>query len=138
MLPLDRAVALGGRGNYALQATIAIRHLDDPVDWPLIAELYTELGLLTGSSVVELNRAVAVAESGEVEAALALLGRLELERYHYLHSTRAELLRRLDRLEDARAAYEQALELVHSDAERRFLEQQLAELGGAVPVEEPR
>jgi RNA polymerase sigma-70 factor, ECF subfamily len=135
---LDRAVALGGRGNYALQATIAIRHLDDPVDWPLIAELYTELGLLTGSSVVELNRAVAVAESGEVEAALALLRGLELERYHYLHSTRAELLRRLDRLEDARAAYEQALELVHSDAERRFLEQQLAELGGAVPVEEPR
>jgi RNA polymerase sigma-70 factor, ECF subfamily len=135
---LDRAVGLGGRGNYALQATIAIRHLDEPVDWPLIAELYTELALLTGSSVVELNRAVAVAESGEVEAALALLGDLELERYHYLHATRAELLRRLDRLEDARAAYEQALELVHSDAERRFLEQQLAELEGAVPMEEPR
>jgi RNA polymerase sigma-70 factor (ECF subfamily) len=135
---LDRSVALGGRGPYALQADIAIRHLDDPVDWSLIAELYAELALLTGSSVVELNRAVAVAEAGEVEAALALVEGLELDRYHYLHATRAELLRRLDRVEDARAAYGRALKLVHSDAERRFLEQQLAGLGGADRREEPR
>jgi RNA polymerase sigma-70 factor, ECF subfamily len=77
---------------------------------------------------VELNRAAALAEAGEVEAALGLVERLELEHYHYLHATRAELLRRLDRIEDARSAYARALELVHSDAERRFLERRLAEL----------
>jgi RNA polymerase sigma-70 factor, ECF subfamily len=127
---LDRAVALGGRGPYVLQAAIAALHADEPQDWPQIAALYGELAHLTGSSVVELNRAVAIAETGEVEAALALVERLELDRYHYLHATRAELLRRLDRVEDARAAYERALELVHSDAERRFLERRLGELEG--------
>ena len=75
-----------------------------------------------------LNRAAAIAEAGDVEAALALVERLELDHYHHLHATRAELLRRLDRLEDARAAYERALELVHLDAERLFLERRLAEL----------
>jgi RNA polymerase sigma-70 factor, ECF subfamily len=127
---LDRAMALGGRGPYVLQAAIAALHADEPQDWPQIAALYGELAHLTGSSVVELNRAVAIAETGEVEAALALVERLELDRYHYLHATRAELLRRLDRVEDARAAYERALELVHSDAERRFLERRLGELEG--------
>jgi RNA polymerase sigma-70 factor (ECF subfamily) len=77
---------------------------------------------------VELNRAAAIAEAGDPAAALALVERLDLEGYHYLHSTRAELLRRLDRGEEARAAYERALELVHSEAERRFLEGRLAEL----------
>src|SRR6266516_3551769 len=86
---------------------------------------------LTGSPVVELNRASALAEAGEVEAALALVDGLELDRYHYLHATRAELLRRLDRVEDAREAYDRALELVHSDVERRFLERRRAELEGA-------
>ena len=86
------------------------------------------LARLTGSSVAELNRAAAIAEAGDVEAALAVVERLELDRYHYLHATRAELLRRLDRLEESRAAYGRALELVHSDAERRFLEQRLVEL----------
>jgi RNA polymerase sigma-70 factor (ECF subfamily) len=80
--------------------------------------------------VVELNRAAAIAEAGEVEAALGLVERLELEQYHYLHATRAALLRRLNRVEDARAAYALALDLVHSDAERRFLERRLAELDG--------
>ncbi len=127
---LDRALALGGRDPYVLQAAIAVLHVDEPLDWPQIAALYGELARLTGSSVVELNRAAAIAEAGEVEAALALVESLELDRYHYLHATRAELLRRLDRVEDARAAYERALELVQSDAERRFLEQRLAELQG--------
>jgi len=127
---LDRALALEGRGPYVMQAAIAALHVDEPTDWPQLAALYGELGRLTGSSVVELNRAVAVAESGEVEAALALVERLDLDNYHYLHATRAELLRRLDRVEDARRAYDRALELVHSDAERRFLEQRLAELHG--------
>jgi RNA polymerase sigma-70 factor (ECF subfamily) len=127
---VDRALALGGRGPYVLQAAIAALHTDDPQDWPQIAALYGELGRLTGSPVVELNRAAAIAESGDVEAALELVDGLDLDRYHYLHSTRAELLRRLDRADEARAAYNRALERVHSDAERRFLERRLAELGG--------
>ena len=127
---LDRALALGGRGPYVLQAAIAALHAEEPPDWPQLAALYGELARLTGSPVVELNRAAAVAEAGEVEAALALTESLELDGYHYLHGTRAELLRRLERVDEARAAYGRALELVHSDAERRFLERRLAELQG--------
>jgi RNA polymerase sigma-70 factor (ECF subfamily) len=113
-----------------VQAAIAALHVDEPQDWPQLAALYGELARLTGSPVVELNRAVAVAEAGDVEAGLALVDRLELERYHYVHAARAELLRRLDRLDDAREAYDRALELVHSDAERRFLERRCADLHG--------
>jgi RNA polymerase sigma-70 factor (ECF subfamily) len=127
---LDRALKLGGGGVYMLQAQLAALHLDEPQDWPRIAALYGQLGRLTGSAVVELNRAAALAEAGDVDAALALADRLELDSYHYLHATRAELLRRLDRIDDARAAYGRALELVHSDAERRFLERRLEELEG--------
>ncbi len=125
---LERALALGGAGPYVLQARIASLHLDDPQDWTQLASLYGELARLTGSPVVELNHAAALAEAGEVENALAIVERLDLDEYHYLHSTRAELLRRLERIDDARAAYGRALELVHSDAERRFLEQRLAQL----------
>ncbi len=125
---LTRAVALGGRGPYALQAAIGSLHVDDPVDWTRVASLYGELAEVTGSEVVELNRAAALAEAGDTEAALVLADRLDLDRYHYLHATRAELLRRLGRDGDARDAYDRALELVHSDAERRFLEQRRAEL----------
>ncbi|HEX3290043.1 MAG TPA: sigma-70 family RNA polymerase sigma factor [Gaiella sp.] len=129
---LERAAALGGRGPYVLQAAIAGLHVDDPPDWPRIAALYGELAAATGSSVVELNRAAALAEAGDVESALALVDRLEpdLDGYHYLHATRAELLRRLGRADDARAAYGRALGLVHSDPERRFLERRLVELQG--------
>ena len=125
---LERAVALGGQGLYALQAAIASLHAEDPQDWPKLAALYAELARRTGSPVVRLNEAAALAEAGEVPAALDLADRLELEQYHYLHATRAELLRRLDRLDEARVAYGRALELVHSDAERHFLERRLAEL----------
>jgi len=125
---LDRALALGGGGPYVLQAAIADLHVDEPQDWPQLASLYGELARLTGSQVVELNQAAALAEAGEVEAALELVERLELDRYHYLHATRAELLRRLGRVDEARAAYDRALELVHSDAERSFLERRSAEL----------
>ena len=127
---LDRALALGGRDTYVLQAAIASLHTEEPQDWPQLAALYGELARRTGSAVVELNQAAALAEAGDVEAALSLAERLELDQYHYLHATRAELLRRLDRIDDARVAYERALELVHSDAERRFLDQRLAELDG--------
>ncbi|HZO58274.1 MAG TPA: DUF6596 domain-containing protein [Solirubrobacterales bacterium] len=125
---LERALALGGREDYVLQAALASLHADEPQDWPQIAALYGELARRTGSPVVELNQAVAIAETGQVDAALALVEALDLDRYHYLHSTRAELLRRLDRVDEARAAYDRALELVHSDAERRFLERRRVEL----------
>jgi len=127
---LERALALGGRDAYVLQAAIAVLHVEEPQDWPQIAALYGELARRTGSPVVGLNHAAALAEVGDVDAALALLDRLQLDSYHYVHSTRAELLRRLDRVDEARAAYERALELVHSEAERRFLERRLAELAG--------
>jgi RNA polymerase sigma-70 factor (ECF subfamily) len=125
---VDRSLALGGSGPYVLQAAIAALHTEDPQDWQQIAALYGELGRLTESPVVELNRAAAIAEGGDPEAALLLVDGLDLDRYHYLHSTRAELLRRLDRTEEARAEYGRALDLVHSDAERRFLERRLREL----------
>jgi RNA polymerase sigma-70 factor (ECF subfamily) len=127
---LDRALALGGRGAYVLQAAIASLHVDTPPDWVEIAALYGELSRLAASPVVELNRAAALAEAGKVESALALVDGLgaELDSYHYLHATRAELLRRLGRDAEAGASYERALELVHADAERRFLERRLAEL----------
>jgi len=125
---LRRALALGGRGQYVLQAAIADLHAEEPQDWAQIAALYGELARLTRSPVVELNQAAAIAEAGDAAAALAIVDRLELDDYPYLHSTRAELLRRLGRTEDARAAYERALGLVHSDAERRFLERRSGEL----------
>jgi RNA polymerase sigma-70 factor, ECF subfamily len=126
---LHCALALGGGGPYVVQAALAALHAEEDPDWLQIAALYGELGRLTGSPVVELNRAVAIAETGDVAAALALVDALELDRYHYLHAARAELLRRLDRRDEAGAAYERALALVHSDAERRFLERRMAELG---------
>jgi RNA polymerase sigma-70 factor (ECF subfamily) len=126
---LERALSLGGRGAYAIQAAIASLHADEPRDWPQVAALYGELARLTGSPVVELNRAVAVAEAEGPEVGLALVERLELDEYRYLHSTRGELLRRLGRPDEARAAYGRALELVHDDAERRLLERRLRTLG---------
>lgn len=125
---LNRALALRGRGAYVLQAAIASLQLEDPPDWPQIDALHAELARVTRSPVVELNRAVAVAEHRGPEAALRLLDGLDLDDYVYFHSTRAELLRRLGRIDDARAAYRRALPLAPSDAERRFLERRLAEL----------
>jgi RNA polymerase sigma-70 factor, ECF subfamily len=125
---LDRALALGGRGPYVIQAALASLHTEETPDWPQIAGLYAELARVTGSEVVELNQAVAIAEAGDVDGALRIVDRLDLDGYHYLHATRAELLRRLERVDDARAAYGRALELVRSDPERRLLERRLAEL----------
>jgi RNA polymerase sigma-70 factor (ECF subfamily) len=125
---LDRAIALRGRGPYVLQAAIASLHADEPRDWAEIAALYGELARLTGSPVVELTRAVAVAENEGPEAGLRIVDDLELSDYRYLHATRGELLRRLGRTGEARAEYERALALVHDDAERRLLERRLAAL----------
>jgi RNA polymerase sigma-70 factor, ECF subfamily len=126
---LDRALALRGRGPYVVQAAIASLHLDEPRDLPQIAALYGELTRLTDSPVVELSRAVAVAEADGAEAGLAIMDGLALDDYHYLHSTRGELLRRLGHTAEAREAYRRALALVHDDAERRLLERKLAALG---------
>jgi RNA polymerase sigma-70 factor (ECF subfamily) len=126
---LERALALGGRGNYALQAAIASLHLDDPPDWAELAALCGELARITGSPVVELNHAAALAETGQVEQALAIADRLDLDGYHYLHAVRADLLARLGRTGEADAAYAKALGLVRSDAERRFLTERRDQLG---------
>ncbi|MGZ4245593.1 MAG: RNA polymerase sigma factor [Solirubrobacteraceae bacterium] len=128
---LDRALALRGRGPYVVQAAIASLHADEPRDWPQIAALYGELARLTDSPVVELSRAVAVAEHRGPEAGLEIIDRLALEDYHYLHSTRAELLRRLGRPQEARDAYRRALGMVHDERERRLLQRRLNELGPA-------
>ncbi len=125
---LARAVALQGRGSYVIQAAIASLHMEEPQDWPQIAALYGELVVLTGSAVVEMNRAIAVAEAEGTEVGLALVDRLDLDGYQYFHSTRADLLRRLDRAVEARAEYERALELAHTEPERRFLRRRLAEV----------
>jgi RNA polymerase sigma-70 factor (ECF subfamily) len=111
-----------------IQAAIASLQAEEEIDWPQVAALYGELARITGSPVVELNRAVAVAETEGPEAALAIVDRLDLGDYRYLHSTRADLLRRLDRRDEARAAYRRALELARTDRERRFLEGRLEDL----------
>ena len=125
---LDRAFALQGHGAYVIQAAIASLHMEEPRDWPQIAALYGELVGLTGSAVVELNRSIAVAEAEGAEAGLALVDRLDLDGYQYFHSTRADLLRRLGRTDEARIEYERALELAHTEPERRFLRRRVAEL----------
>ena len=125
---LDRALALRGTGPYVIQAAIAALHAEELPDWPQIAALYRELALVTRSPVVELNRAIAIAQADGPDAGLEILDRLELVDFHYLHSTRGELLRRLGRLDEAREAYQRALSLVHNDAERRLLQRRLEEV----------
>jgi RNA polymerase sigma-70 factor (ECF subfamily) len=130
-IELDRALAMGGRGPHVLQAAIASLHAETPCDWAQIAGLYGELGRLTGSPIVELNRAIAIAETAGPEAGLSILSPLPLEDFSYLHSTRAELLRRLGRIDEARDAYLRARALTDAGAERRFLERRLTELATA-------
>jgi RNA polymerase sigma-70 factor, ECF subfamily len=126
---LQRALALRpAAGRYVLQAAIASLQAEDEIDWEEVALLYTRLERLTGSPVVALNRAVALAEAGAPERALELVDSLELGDYRYLYSTRAELLRRLGRRDESRAAFEQALRLAATDPERRLLAHRLAEL----------
>jgi RNA polymerase sigma-70 factor (ECF subfamily) len=127
---LDRALALrSASGPYVLQAAIASLHAEPDRDWREIVALYGELARVANSPVVELNRAIALAEADGPEAGLASVERLELDDYLYLHSTRAELLRRLGRREEAAVAYRRALGLAEDDRERRLLERGLTELG---------
>src|SRR3954453_23515888 len=105
---LGRSLTLHGKGPYAIQAAIADLHLREPRDWEEIALLYQRLEHLTSSPVVTMNRAIAIAELEGPQAGLAVLDTLELAGYRYYHSTRADLLRRLGRQDEARAAYARA------------------------------
>jgi RNA polymerase sigma-70 factor (ECF subfamily) len=130
---LDRALRLGRPGPYQLQAAIAALHAEAPdagsTDWAQIAGLYTELGRIQPSPVIELNRAVAIAMAAGPDEGLAAVDAIEgLDRYHLLHSTRADLLRRLERRAEAAEAYRRALELATNPVERDFLEQRLAQV----------
>jgi RNA polymerase sigma-70 factor (ECF subfamily) len=132
---LDAALRRGSPGPYQVQAAIAACHATATVaadtDWAEIAVLYGELARLMPSPVVELNRAVAVAMAGGPAEGLVLVEALvasgKLGGYHLLPATRADLLRRLGRTDEAAAAYREALELVAGDAERRYLARRLAE-----------
>jgi RNA polymerase sigma-70 factor (ECF subfamily) len=125
---VQHAIARGEAGPYIVQAAIADLHLHQPRDWRQIAALYNTLALQTGSPVVELNRAIAAAELEGPEAGLAILDGLDLDHYRYFHAARADLLRRARRNDEARHAYQRALELAQTDAERRSLNEQLAKL----------
>ena len=133
---LEQALRRGRPGPYQVQAAIAACHATAATpadtDWQEIAVLYGELARMTGSPVVELNRAVAVAMAQGPAAGLTLVDALDagavLADYPYLHATRADLLRRLDRRDEAAAAYERAAELVTTAAERRYLSRRIEEL----------
>ncbi|MFF5263744.1 RNA polymerase sigma factor [Actinomadura viridis] len=122
---LDRAIALGGRGSYVVQAAIASLQTQAQIDWTQVAAMYQRLVELTGSPVVELNRAAALAQAGAPATALRAVDGLDLDGYLYFHSTRGELLRRLGRDGEARSAYRRALGLATSPPERRFLTRRL-------------
>ena len=134
---LDDALRFRRQGPYQVQAAIAACHATAlraaDTDWAEIAALYDRLVTMTGSPVVELNRAVAVAMAQGPEAGLrqvdSLEGRGVLADYYLLPATRADLLRRLGRREEAAAAYGRALDLTSNGAERRFLERRLKEVG---------
>ncbi|MBV9604881.1 MAG: RNA polymerase sigma factor [Solirubrobacterales bacterium] len=130
---LNGALRLRRPGRFQVEAAIAALHAEAPsaeeVDWPQIAALYEQLLRRLPSPVVALNHAVAVAQTGRVEDALALIEEIEgLERYHLLHAARADLLRRLGRDEEAAEAYGHALQLTRNPAEQDFLRHRLAEM----------
>ncbi len=133
---LEGVLRLGKPGVYQLQAAIAAVHCEadtpEETDWRQIVFLYDALESAQPSPVVSLNRAVALAMAGEVEAALEIVDTLaedsRMERYLFLHSSRADLLRRLGRLHEAELAYEKALELAESAPEQRFLRRRLEEV----------
>ena len=133
-LPLVEDGLRGGPAPFALQAAIAALHCRaaraEDTDWPQIVRLYAVLERLQPSPIVSLNRAAAVAMVEGPRAGLALIDGLgaELERYHLLHSARADLLRRLGSFAEAAQSYARALQLVTNDAERRFLERRLREI----------
>ena len=134
---VERALGSNRFGPYAVQAAIAAVHAEATsaaaTDWPQIAALYGVLAGIDASPVVQLNRAVAIAMADGIEQGLALLDTVHLPGYHLLPAARADLLRRLGRLDDAAAAYREALGLVTNEAERRFLERRLVEVARPGP-----
>jgi RNA polymerase sigma-70 factor (ECF subfamily) len=139
-LPLVAEAFRGGPGPYALQAAIAAQHCQaaraEDTDWPQIVRLYDLLERLQPSPVVSLNRAVAVAMAEGPRPALAIVDALaaagDLDNYHLLHATRADLLRRVGSPKEAADSYARALALAANDSERRFLEKRLREVGSSV------
>ena len=135
---LDRAMRMRRVGPYQLQAAIAELHDDaataDETDWGQIAGLYLALGRMAPSPVVELNRAVAVAMATGPERGLRIVDGVaatgQLEDYPYLHAARADLLRRLGRLDEAGVEYARARELTANEAEQAFLDRRIAEVSG--------
>ena len=133
---LEAALRRRQPGPYQIQAAIAACHATaetaGATDWAQIASLYDELARFVPSAVVELNRAVAIAMADGPEAGLRVIDTLqargELGSYHWLPATRADLLRRLDRRDEAAAAYREALELTATDTERRYLARRLGEM----------
>ena len=131
---LVRACLAANRsGRYQLLAAINAVHTDAPTaadtDWSQIATLYDQLAAIDPSPIVELNRAIAVAELDGPEVALAIVDRLPLTAYHAWHATRADLLRRLGRSDEARAAYDAAIAATDNDAERGYLGRRRDQLG---------
>jgi RNA polymerase sigma-70 factor, ECF subfamily len=133
---LIRALREPHTGRYAIEASIAAVHLEartsEETDWARIVHLYDAMLDIEPSPVVELNRAAAIAMRDGPAAGLALVNELlrrdELREYRFAHAARADLYRRLDRTDEARAAYETALALTVQDAERRFLMKRISEL----------
>jgi RNA polymerase sigma-70 factor, ECF subfamily len=125
---LDRALRFRRPGPYQIQAAIAALHTESVPDWHEITALYERLLRLSPSPVVRLNHAVAVAMRDGPERGLALIESLPLDSYYLFHAARADLLCRLGRGDEASAAYTQALDLVESDPERRYLESRRSEL----------
>jgi len=135
-LPLVEEGLRGGAGPYGLQAAIAAEHCraarPEETNWRQIVRLYDLLERLQPSPVVSLNRAVAVAMADEPRPALSIVDALaaagDLENYHLLHATRADLLRRIGSPEEAAKSYQRALALATNESERRFLERRLREV----------
>jgi RNA polymerase sigma-70 factor (ECF subfamily) len=133
---VERALRLGRTGPYQVQAAIAALHAEAPhadaTDWPQIAALYATLMRLAPSPIVACNHAVAVAMADGAQVGLARLDALAddetLSTWHPYHAARADLLHRLDRTDDACAAYERALELARTAPERAFIERRLNEV----------
>lgn len=131
---VERVLRRGAPSTYSLQAAIAAVHAQarsaEETDWAQIAALYGVLATIHPSPVIELNRAVAIGFAEGFERGLALMDAIALPNYYLLPAARADLLRRLGRRAEAAASYREALALVSSDAERRFLEKRLAEVAG--------
>jgi RNA polymerase sigma-70 factor, ECF subfamily len=125
---LERALSLRAPGRYQLQAAIAALHIELETDWEQIAALYEQLERIEPTPIVILNRAVAVAMAAGPARGLELMEGLELPGYHLLPAARADLLRRLGRLDEAAAAYREALALQMNAADRAFLERRLGEV----------